>query len=171
MFNSKIDIDSMTMTDVLHTALRNEETSSNVYQMIAQVFQEANEPVMVKVFTEMSNVEKGHHKMLLKALTCYEDGNFISDEEPAWKTPEPSRKLHDDVLSRDMVIDGDSLEKAILLIKESEKDSEEFYLDAVSMTDRKDLQALFRNLAEEEKKHQRLINRIINHALMRQKAD
>ena len=167
MFNAKVDMDSMTMADVLHTALRNEKISSNVYQMIAQIFLEAHEPVMVKVFTEMSNVEEGHHKKLLKALKCYEEGSNISDGETAWKTPEPSIKLHDDALTRDMELDGISLEKAVLLMKESEKDTEEFYLNAVYRTDRKDLQALFINLAAEEAKHQRLISRIIKHALVR----
>ena len=167
MFNATIDINSMTMAEVLHTALRNEQVSSNVYQMIAQIFQDANEPVMVKVFTEMSNVEKGHHKKLLKALKCYEDGDIISDEEAAWKTPEPSVSLHDSALSLGMELNEINLEKAVLLMKESEKDTEEFYLNAVYRTDRKDLQALFINLAAEEAKHQRLINRIVKHAVIR----
>lgn len=171
MFNAKVDINSMTMADVLHTALRNEQISSNVYKVIAQIFRNANEPALVKVFNEMSNVEEGHRKKLLKALKCYEEGNNNSDGETAWKTPEPSLKLHDDALSRDMELNGRSLEKVVLLMKESEKDTEEFYLKAVRMTDRKDLKALFINLAAEEAKHQRLINRIIHHALVRQSTE
>jgi rubrerythrin len=139
--------------------------------MIAQIFLEANEPVMVKVFAEMSNVEEGHRKKLLKALKCYEEGNNISDRETAWKTPEPSLKLHDDALSRDIELNRITLEKVVFLMKESEKDTEEFYLEAVRMTDRKDLKALFINLAAEEAKHQRLINRIIHHAMVRQSSE
>ena len=167
MFNAKVDINSMTMADVLHTALRNEQISSNVYKVIAQIFRNANEPAMVKVFTEMSDVEEGHRKRLVKALKCYEEGVIFSDDEPAWTTPENPLKLHDDTLSSDTVLDGVSLEKAVRLMKESEKDTEEFYLSAVYRTDRKDLQALFTNLAAEEAKHQRLINRIVKHAIER----
>ena len=170
MFNAKIDINSMTMADVLNTALRNEKISSNVYKVIAQTFRNANETVLVKVFTEMSNVEEGHRKRLAKALKCYEENVVFSDEEPvetAWTTPENPLKLNDDTLSRDTVLDGATLEKAVRLMKEREKDTEEFYLNAVDRTDRKDLQALFINLAAEEAKHQRLINRIVKHALGR----
>ncbi len=167
MFSADVDINQMTMTEVLHSAIMNEKAASNAYKALSQIFSNANRPVLEKVFIEMSNVEKGHYKRLLKALNCYEEQKVFSEDEAAWITSETLLRIETEGISEEIDLDSMDLKEAVTLFKNSEKDSEAFYLSAATKTDRKDLQALFKNLAEEEAKHHRLINKIVTHALMR----
>ncbi|MEE8484891.1 MAG: ferritin family protein [Nitrospinota bacterium] len=167
MFSADVDINKMTMTEVLHSALVNEKGASDAYKELSQIFGIANKPILERVFIEMSNVEKGHYKRLLKALSCYEDQEVFSEDEAAWTTSETLLRLETEGISDEIDLDGMDMKEAVDLFKNNEKDSEAFYLSAAQKTERKDLQALFKNLAEEEAKHHRLINKIVTHALMR----
>jgi rubrerythrin len=175
MFTADVDINQMTMSEVLHSAIKNEKVASEVYKTISKIFGDENVPDLEKIFLEMSSVEQGHHNRLAKALSCYEEDKPLPEEKAAWTTHEmlsleALNLIKKDWLSHNTNANIMRLEDTVAMIKNKEKESEAFYLSAAEMTERKDLQALFRSLAEEEAKHHRLINRIVIHALTRHRA-
>lgn len=116
-----------------------ESVAAYRYRMLAE---KTTDETLVAVFVEMAEEEKGHHAMVEKLLTDrYPGADFVLSQEDKEMVTVGQRMLD--------VSDDASFDRAMVLLRNSERQTGRFYTALHACTDDPQLRSIFQAMADE----------------------
>lgn len=144
-----IEAGRMSSAEILNTAIYNEKLAADHYGALAELCHKAGNEMVADFFIDQANREKGHFNRLLKLKTRRHGSEGPSlGENVKWIVPETGAGSQ---VSPDITVDD-----ALRLVEEREKDAAEFYAVISKKTSDQVLAGMFKTLADEEARHQYL---------------
>lgn len=139
----------MTSAEILNSAIYNEKLAADHYDALAELCLKAGNETAASFFMDQSKRETGHFNRLLKLKTRRHgsEGTTLG-ENVKWIVSETGAGSQ---ISPDITVDD-----ALKLVEEREKDAAEFYSVISAKTSDRVLAAMFKTLADEEVRHQYL---------------
>lgn len=148
-----IESGAMTSVEILNTAIYNEKLAADHYDSLAALCLKAGNELVADFFVDQANRERGHYNRLLKIKTRgHGDEGPSLGENVRWITSETGAGSQ---ISPDISVDG-----ALRLVEEREKDAAEFYAVVGGKTSDQALAAVFNDLADEEARHHYLARKL-----------
>lgn len=139
----------MTSAEILNTAIYNEKLAAEHYGSLAELCQKSGNVTAADFFIDQANREKGHYNRLLKLKNRrhgYEGPSL--GENVRWIVAETGAGSQ---VSPDITVDD-----ALRLVEDREKDAAEFYAVIASKTSDQVLAGMFKALSDEEERHKYL---------------
>lgn len=144
-----IEAGSMSSVEILNSAIYNEKLAADHYLSLADLCLRAGNQVVAKFFKDQADRERGHYNRLLKLKTSgHGSGGPVLGENVRWVVTETGAGTQ---VSPDISVDA-----ALQLVEDREKDAAEFYAVVAGKTTDKVLADIFKTLADEEAHHQYL---------------
>jgi rubrerythrin len=145
----KIEAGQMASAEILNTAIYNEKLAADHYHTMADLCLRAGNQIVADFFKDQADRERGHYNRLLKLKTRRHgsEGPALG-ENVRWVVTETGAGSQ---VSPDITVDD-----ALRLVEDREKDAAEFYAVIAGKTTDKVIAGMFKTLADEEARHQYL---------------
>lgn len=143
-------VESMTIDEILNTAIYNEKLAYDNYNGISEMLRKAKNVLAADFFLDQANREKGHFNSLMKLKEKVSPGSLLPvGEDIKWMTPDSGYDANV----------GISLSDALSIVEEKEHNADQFYRKAAIKTLDPEARKLFTQLAEEEAHQHYLIRK------------
>jgi rubrerythrin len=137
------------LNDLLIEAMNSEIKAKEFYE---EASIKAQSQAGKKLFKELADFERNHYERVKKILESRKMGNIILRDESVQEIPRVRSEVEGEFEpNRDEIVN------VISIAIESEKNAHERYLKMAKMFDNEEEKKIFNDLAEEERKHQRIL--------------